>query len=153
MADAELIRDIKSAEGCKLIAYKDGEGYWTIGYGHLLDQSIDWTGHEITQDTADQLLAQDIDARAAQAALLPEWTALDTPCRQNAVIECIFNLGASHWVKEFPRTRSDIKVQSWKAAAADLMNSPEWIKEVGRARVARLAGYLQSGSYSPLRVS
>ncbi len=148
MASSQLIANLKRAEGCRLIAYKDSRGYWTIGYGHLLDQTIDWTGYEITQDTADQLLAQDVDAQAAEAATLPEWPALDTPGRQDAIIECVFNLGLKHWTAEFPRTRADIKAQSWKAAAADLLNSPEWIAEVGRARVARIAGLLQSGSYS-----
>lgn len=147
MASVQLIANVKAAEGCKLIAYRDTRGFWTIGYGHLLDQTIDWTGHEITQETADQLLAQDLDVHAAQCESLPEWSALDTTCRQDAVIEAVFNLGLTHWVSEFPLTRKMIRIQSWTAAAANLIDSPEWIAEVGRPRVARIAGFLQSGSY------
>ena len=148
MASPQLLANIKAAEGCKLTAYRDTRGFWTIGYGHLLDQTIDWTGHVITQETADGLLAQDLDAATAQATSLPEWPALDTQTRQDAITECVFNLGIEHWIKEFQQTRKCIQVQSWTAAAANLLNSPEWIAEVGKPRVARLAGFLQSGSYS-----
>lgn len=149
IVDPHLLSDIKQAEGCKLVAYRDTRGKWTIGYGHLLDQSVDWSGYEITQATADGMLAQDIAERTAQAATLPEWPSLDTDCRRNAVSECVFNLGIKHWVTEFPKTRAAIAARQWQSAANNLLASPEWIKDVGRARVARLAGYLQSGSYSP----
>lgn len=149
MADTELIRDTKGAEGCKLIAYLDTLGNWTVGYGHLLAAGVDWSGHEITQATADQLLSLDLDSRAAQAATLPEWSALDTPCRRNAVIECVFNLGFGHWQREFPATRAAIRGQRWMDAAKNLLNSPEWVMQVGLPRVSRLAAYLQNGSYTP----
>jgi lysozyme len=32
---------VKSFEGCRLIAYQDGNGVWTIGYGH--------TGNDVTE--------------------------------------------------------------------------------------------------------
>jgi GH24 family phage-related lysozyme (muramidase) len=147
--DPRLLADVKLAEGCKLVAYKDGKGYWTTGYGHLLDQSIDWTGHEISQQTADALLAQDIADRGwGPASRLPEWASLDTPARQNAVAESVFNLGVGHWTSEFPKTRASIEAKQWIPAATNLLNSPQWIRDVGIARVRRIAGYLQSGSYS-----
>lgn len=156
MADPRLVADIQRAEGCPTdpvshlpVAYRDSEGNWTIGWGHLLDQSIDWAGHVITWETARTLLSSDLDARRAECEGLPEWPSLDTECRQNAVVECVFNLGLKHWTDEFPHTREAIRKQLWTQAATDLLDSPEWIKQVGQARVARLAGYLRSGSYSP----
>lgn len=148
MIDPQLLADIQAAEGCKLVAYKDTRGFWTIGTGHLLDQSVDWTDHEITQQTADGMLAADIAERTAQVVELPEWVALDTACRRNAVLECVFNLGIGHWRSEFPATRGAIQESKWALAATNLLHSPEWIKEVGLKRVARLAGYLADGSYS-----
>jgi lysozyme len=147
----QLLSNIKSAEGCKLVAYKDGDGFWTIGYGHLLSpQDQDWTGYTITQEQADAYLADDIYHDQLLAQTLPEWTSLDTPARQDAITECVFNLGIKHWTKEFPKTRGFIQVRAWNLAAQALLASPEWIKEVGLSRVARLAGMLRSGSYSPL---
>lgn len=154
MIDQNLIEDIKHAEGCptdpisKLpIAYKDGLGNWTGGWGHLLDQTIDWTGYTWNWSTVFGWLAADLQKRATQAASTPEWPFLDTPCRRNAVIECIFNLGEGHWISEFPGTRAAIQQQNWQLAHDKLMASPLWIKQVGLARVARLANYLLTGSY------
>lgn len=48
-------------EGCRLVAYPDpgsGGDPWTIGYGHTGPEVIE--GLEITQDQAEQYLAQDI---------------------------------------------------------------------------------------------
>lgn len=147
MADARLVADTRLAEGCKLVAYRDPRGFWTIGVGHLLDQSIDWTGHEITQATADLMLSNDLDTKAFECSRLPEWPSLDTLCRKNAIIECVFNLGIGHWTAEFPKTRASLQAQSWAIASANLLHSPEWIRDVGLKRVARLADYLQRGSY------
>jgi lysozyme len=48
---------IKTFEGCKLTAYQDVAGIWTIGYGHTLGVTA---GMVFTQDQADQALASDL---------------------------------------------------------------------------------------------
>jgi len=147
VADPRLLADLQKAEGCRLVAYRDINGFWSLGYGHFLDQSIDWTGQEWTLDTARQTLALDVDGAAHDAASLPEWSQLDTPCRQNAVIELVFNMGLHTWTT-FKLTRAAIQAQDWQAAHDNLLIGP-WQSEVGPARSQRLAGYLLSGSYSP----
>ena len=47
---------IKRFEGCRLTAYQDSVGVWTIGYGHTLDVS---KGRTITQQQADHYLRAD----------------------------------------------------------------------------------------------
>lgn len=157
--DPRLIADIKKAEGCPIdkasglpVAYKDSLGYWTAGYGHLLDQSQDWTGKTFSWETfswdqVNQWLADDLQKFVLEAQKTPEWQYLDTPCRCNAVIECIYNLGVEHWTQEFPGTRAAIRRQDWQSAHDNLMKSPLWIKEVGIGRVQRLANYLLWGAY------
>ena len=49
---------IKHWEGCKLVAYLDGGGVWTIGIGHTGPDVQN--GDEITELLAEQLLAADI---------------------------------------------------------------------------------------------
>lgn len=149
LADLKRAEDDKHVEGTDFHAYRDTLGNWTGPYGHLLDQSIDWAGQTWTQATGDSILSADVAERTDQVHTLAEWSALDTDCRRNAIIECVFNLGLKHWITEFPKTRASIRAQSWTVAAANLLASPEWIREVGRSRVARLAGYFASGSYSP----
>lgn len=54
----EGINLIKSFEGCKLQAYKDIVGIWTIGYGHTgpeVIQGLSWT-----QEQADNALVKDL---------------------------------------------------------------------------------------------
>jgi lysozyme len=49
---------IRQWEGCKLQAYKDGGGVWTIGVGHT---AAVHEGQSITQFEADELLAMDLE--------------------------------------------------------------------------------------------
>lgn len=46
----DLIHDLKLDEGWKPSAYKDHLGYWTIGYGFLIDES---KGGELPIEVAD----------------------------------------------------------------------------------------------------
>src|SRR5690606_31851608 len=50
---------IKKWEGCKLTAYKDVAGVWTIGYGSTGNHVK--PGMKITQSEADALLRKDLD--------------------------------------------------------------------------------------------
>lgn len=144
--DARLIKDIKQAEGYSLKAYRDTEGYWTIGYGHLLDQEKDYTNYTITAEEAESFLESDIAGAETSLTYLSEWNYLDTPCRKNAVIELVFNLGLSKW-KYFAKTRLDIQNKNWQSAHDDLLKSM-WAKQVGPTRSNRLANYLLTGQYT-----
>jgi lysozyme len=50
---------IKAREACKLTAYRDGGGVWTIGVGHT-GKAVH-QGQTITQFEADELLRMDLD--------------------------------------------------------------------------------------------
>lgn len=68
---------LKRFEGCKLVAYQDQGGVWTIGYGHTgLDVH---EGLVITQETADLWLQQDL-----QRTVLGVVKSLDIQLGQNA---------------------------------------------------------------------
>lgn len=61
---------IKKFEGCRLTAYQDAVGVWTIGYGTTnADKAITGTticqGLRISQETADEWLRQSIDCKYA----------------------------------------------------------------------------------------
>ena len=59
---------IKRREGLNLNAYQDSAGIWTIGYGSILysDGSPVKQGDCITQVVADQLIEEEINAKAAK---------------------------------------------------------------------------------------
>lgn len=155
MTDPYLLRDIKASEGCKLEAYKDTNGFWTIGYGHKLPKPVSpeaWAGFTISQDVADRYLSEDLDHSLKYASSLPEWKSCDTTCRQNALQECVFNMGPGTW-QTFARTRAAIEAQKWQAVHDDLLCSkwatevqPDGLDKPGRA--TRIAEYFLTGQYS-----
>ena len=145
MIDPRLTADVKVAEGLKLVAYKDTEGFWTVGYGHELQPTTkDWTGYAITQMQAEGLLILDLENAKHDAQKCPEWPVLND-CRQNAVTELVFNLGFDKWMR-FRKCRLALLNQRWKEAEAELLNS-DWRTEVGPTRSERLGRYLRLGSY------
>ena len=84
---------IKRNEGCKLTAYQDSVGVWTIGYGHTGDDVAE--GLQITQDQAEALLRQDLDKFQDGVD-----TAIggDTSDNQfGAMVSLTFNIGLGHF--------------------------------------------------------
>jgi lysozyme len=76
-------------EGCRLVAYQDQVGVWTIGYGHTGSGVA--SGLTITQDQADALLLSDI---AAAVTFVNQ--VVTVPLQQNhfdALVDFAFNLG------------------------------------------------------------
>ena len=80
---------IEQSEGCKLTAYQDSVGVWTIGYGHTKGVHA---GMVCTQAEADQWLQDDL--QAVYAAL---HDLVEVPLSQgqfDALCSFVFNLGA-----------------------------------------------------------
>lgn len=144
MIDPRLRRDIQGAESCRLTAYRDPRGLWTIGWGHLLDQHRDWTGVTWTQAQADAQLDTDIELAEALCDRLPELAELND-CRTNAVSELVFNMGLAHWL-DFKKCRQALKTESWQVAHDELLSST-WSHQVHEHRANRIAGYILTGAY------
>lgn len=142
--DPRLRADVQSAESCRLLAYRDSEGLWTIGWGHLLPQDHDWTGYRITQEQADSMFDLDMLMAQTGAATLMEFRRLNE-CRANAVTELVFNLGLNRWIG-FQKCRKHLLNQEWQGAHDELLSS-KWAEQVHETRANRLAGYLLTGAY------
>jgi len=148
MIDPHLLADIKSAEGCKLTAYKDTNGFWTIGWGHLLPKPCTpegWAGYTVTQPVVDNWLNEDLTRSQNYTVKLPEYASCDTVCRQNALIELLFNMGPGTW-QNFHVTRAAIQAKNWKGAHDGLLSSA-WATQVGPHRSQRIADYFLTGQY------
>ena len=79
----------KQCESCRLSAYQDLRGIWTIGYGHTGPDVH--AGMVITQQEADALLAQDLEVAAEGVRRL-----VKVPLTQfqfDALVDFAFNLG------------------------------------------------------------
>ena len=86
---------IKEFEGCRLQAYQDAAGVWTIGYGHTYNVR---QGDTISQWYADDMLKEDIENVERQLMALNDSEVLDmTPQQLDAVVSFVFNLGIKRW--------------------------------------------------------
>ncbi len=89
------LRLIKEFEGCKLSAYRDSAGVWTIGYGHTSQAGPPTVtpGLSITQADAEAILRQDL--QVFEEAVM---TAIKVALNDNefaALTSLCFNIGAS----------------------------------------------------------
>lgn len=83
---------LKSFEDCKLTAYKDSAGVWTIGYGHTAGVQ---SGMKITQEEADRFFAEDVKNIAEKYVnALPAHIYL-TQNQFDALCFLVFNTGPS----------------------------------------------------------
>lgn len=85
---------IKQFEGCKLTAYQDSVGIWTIGYGWTqpVDGKSIRAGMSINQETADRLLKTGLvsyenDVSRLVKVRLAQW-------QFDALVSFTYNLGA-----------------------------------------------------------
>lgn len=81
---------VKRFEGCRLEAYQDQTGKWTIGYGHTPA-----TPHQIvTQEEAETLLREDLQSAAHCVNLVNRLTPL-TQNQFDALCSFVFNVGCA----------------------------------------------------------
>lgn len=83
---------IATFEGCRLDAYADVVGVWTIGYGHTLNVQ---EGDVVTQDEADLLLSHDVDSFTAIIN-----HQVQVPLNQNqkdALTSLCYNIGSNNF--------------------------------------------------------
>lgn len=119
-------------EGKRNKAYKDTRGYWTIGVGHMLGTSDDFSIMYWSDVKAFTVLENDIDGAVRLGKeLFPEWDFLPEHV-QLAVMDLCFNLG--NRFRQFKQTIRLIHESRYSEAAASAAASL-WAKQVpNRAR-------------------
>ena len=124
-------------EGEKLLPYKDTNGFWTIGVGHLMTADEIMTMHAgITPAQRDALLDADLLKHAAELdRALPWWTSMDL-VRQEVLLDMCFNMGLTKLLG-FKNTLAFMKAHAYANASKNMVVSL-WYKQVGK-RAARLA--------------
>ena len=82
---------LKYFEGCKLTAYQDSVGVWTIGYGHTKGV---YNGMTITQEEAEQMLLTELEEYEGYIEDM-----VTVPLTQNqfdALVVWVYNLGPTN---------------------------------------------------------
>lgn len=140
MTTPQLVPDLEQDEGCRLTAYQDTVGVWTVGYGHaFVHPSTVWS-----QAQADAALLADVaHTETLLDAQLPWWRKLDDE-RQDVIVNMAFNMGVSH-LAQFHNTLAAIQRHDWQAAH-DGMLASQWAKQV-HGRATRLATQMLTGAH------
>lgn len=134
---ADLIRELKVAEGKRLKPYTDTVGKLTIGYGrNLSDKGISDLEAEI-------LLTHDAAESEKQCWTAYPWFASLSARRQMAIVELVFNMGLKTF-NEFTNTQAQIRAGNFENAARQLLAS-KWAAQVGPTRSRRVAEWLRVG--------
>ena len=132
-----LIAELSRDEGRKRFPYWDSVGKFTIGVGRNLDD-VGLSGDEI-----DLLLSNDIRrAEEDLDRLFPLWRDSLTERRKRALINFVFNLGATR-SKGFVKMWIAIKAGDYDEASRQMLDS-KWSKQVG-SRSQRLADMIWQG--------
>jgi len=133
---------IDREEACRLRAYRDTKGVWTIGWGRA-DAGVH-PGMTCTQAEADQWRDEKLDALCAQIdATEPWWRQMSLP-RQAVLLEMAYQMGA-HGLGKFPHALACMQAQDWAGAKANLLDS-QWARLDSPARAQREAEQMFTGA-------
>jgi lysozyme len=141
--ELQVLADLRRHEGCRLTAYKDTVGVWTIGYGHTKGV---FPGMTITQEQAEEWLREGMlqhweDARSVYKDL----DKLDK-VRQSVLINMAFNLGRAK-LAQFKNTLRLIAEGNYSTAASNMLDSL-WAAQV-KGRATELAKRMATGKIEP----
>lgn len=125
----DVMEDLKTHEGFSPTAYQDHLGYWTIGYGRLIDTR---RGGGISQDEAEMLLKNDVLRTYAHlSARLPGFEDYPEPVRR-ALMNMAFQMGVNGVLK-FKNMVLALDEGDWVMAATEALDSV-WAQQTpGRA--------------------
>jgi lysozyme len=136
-----LLKQIKRHEGLVKHAYQDHLGYWTIGYGRLIDEKL---GGGLSEDEASFLLRNDIARAYADLINNHPWVDDLDAARRDVLINMCFNMGISR-LNKFVQTLAAVRAGEYEAAASEMLDSL-WAEQVGD-RAKELAEQMLTGQY------
>jgi lysozyme len=127
-------------EGTRHVAYQDHLGYWTIGYGRLIDKGFRGSG--IREEEAQFMLANDIKSMMSELdENWPWWRDLEHSA-QRALVNMAFQLGMPG-LKKFTTMNKLLKDRDYLGAANAALDSL-WAKQTpNRART--VAAMIRNG--------
>lgn len=137
----QLRKQLMRQEGFRSYAYQDSEGYWTIGYGRLIDQRL---GGGITEQEAMILLDGDISRARQEAFTAWPWLITLDATRQDVVTNMVFNIGIPR-LSGFKKMLAALQAGDYNEAANQMLDS-KWAQQVG-LRASELSQQMRTGRY------
>lgn len=134
----KLIDQIKRDEGVSYTPYQCTAGKTTIGVGRNLDD-VGLDDEEVAF-----LLVRDIKRCKKEIDDRLPWVGLMNAPREAAIINMVFNLGITRFMR-FVNTIEACAKGDYKLAAKEMLNS-QWANQVGN-RAERLALQMETGQW------
>jgi len=127
---APALQIIREFEGCRLTAYQDSVGIWTIGWGstRLIDRPVQ-QGDIITRELADDLLQNDVEIRYRQLLGLMPVISYWSSNRIAALLSWAYNVGMTAVAESTLRRRILDREDPVTVIREEL---PRWNKANGR---------------------
>jgi len=135
------------------IPYKDTKGYWTIGRGHLIGESL--TDLKLSRHIVEELFKEDLAIAIRESRLVVGSLFFDSlaPARQVALISMLYTLGRNKFLR-FEETIDAIKRNDWQEVGRRVLAS-KWARDVdprqrvGVGRDDRVAHMFITGEFHP----
>ncbi|MGZ5053329.1 MAG: lysozyme [Methylobacter sp.] len=128
MKALEILLDlIRESEGCKLTAYQDTGGVWTIGWGCTgsgIAKGVTWT-----QTYANAMLRIRAQKALNDALRVSPVLENESPERQAAIADFIYNIGLGAYKSSTLKKCIDSKY--WDAAKVQLKR---WVHDAGKVQ-------------------
>ena len=139
---SKITASLKRDEGFSASAYQDSEGYWTIGYGRMIDKRL---GGGISEFEAECVLELDINKAISMLdSGLSWWRELPEP-HQQGLVNMSFNLGTR--LMGFRLMLDALESGDWERAAAEALDS-KWAGQV-KGRADRIADLFRTVEFQP----
>ena len=134
-----LIDQLKRHEGLVLHAYTDHLGFWTIGYGRLIDER---RGGGLSAAEAEMLLRNDVARVRSDIERRLPWAKGLSEARQQALCNMGFQMGVSGLLG-FRNMLSALQRGRFDLAAREALDS-RWAQQTP-TRANEVAGMLRDG--------
>jgi lysozyme len=126
-------------EGFEYSAYQDSLGYWTIGYGTLIDKR---KGGGIKEKFARMIMMDKVDEVRAELNLKLPWVTNLSPDRYTVILAMAYQMGVDGLL-QFKNTLAALRNGDFAHAAAGIRGS-KWAEQTpGRAE--RMAKAIETG--------
>jgi lysozyme len=145
--DDPLAKILVFEEGFRSCVYKDSLGYWTIGYGTLVDSRKPGAG--ISRAAGLFLMGEAVEEKEEQLdEYIPWWRTLD-PVRQTIIQAMSYQMGVGvpggdEGLLGFRNTLRAIRDGMWRTAG-DGMRESLWYQQTPE-RAERMAKMMESGN-------
>jgi len=137
----QLLKQLKRDEGLVSSAYQDHLGYWTIGYGRLVDKR---KGGGLSPEESAFLLNNDVDTRIkALEAAFPWFKGMDE-ARKGVLVNMSFQMGVDG-LKAFKNTLASVANGLYEKAASQMLDSL-WATQTPE-RAKRLSDQMKTGEW------